>query len=202
MVWRERRIDLRHKPDDHDAGRAREYGRRECRRCAGWRACRPASCGCEFSNGANASNFDLAFEDGRTFHIIASDGGYLPRLVAVTRLVISPGEKFEVLVDFSDGRAAVLETGSDSYAPMMGMMRRRGGGSAAIMKFDPVRTKPVPVKTLPSSLVDLESQLLLANHKAATLSFYTSTGWVRRPADYRMRAAHLIRRCCCVRDHR
>lgn len=28
-------------------------------------------------NGANARNFDLRFADDRTFHVIASDGGYL-----------------------------------------------------------------------------------------------------------------------------
>jgi hypothetical protein len=30
-------------------------------------------------NAANARNFDLRFADGRTFHVIASDGGYCLR---------------------------------------------------------------------------------------------------------------------------
>ena len=108
-------------------------------------------------NGANARNFDLAFEDGRTFHVIASDGGYLPEPVALTRLLISPGERFEIVVDFSDARSAVLETGADGFAPMMGMMGGAYSGAASIMKFVPAQTNHVPVKSLPPSLVQLPS---------------------------------------------
>jgi FtsP/CotA-like multicopper oxidase with cupredoxin domain len=35
-------------------------------------------------NAANAQNFQLRFSDQRTFHVIASDGGFLPAPVAVT----------------------------------------------------------------------------------------------------------------------
>jgi blue copper oxidase len=106
-------------------------------------------------NGANARNFDLAFEDGRTFHVIASDGGYLPKPVAMSRLLISPAERFEILVDFSDAHPVVLETGADRFAPMMGMMRRAYSGRSSILKFEPVQTKHALVKGLPPSLVDL-----------------------------------------------
>jgi FtsP/CotA-like multicopper oxidase with cupredoxin domain len=38
-------------------------------------------------NAANAQNFDLRFKDGRTFHVIASDGGFLTgSLEAIARL--------------------------------------------------------------------------------------------------------------------
>ena len=46
-------------------------------------------------NGANAQNFDLRFRDRRIFHVIASDGGLLPRPVPISRLRISPAERFE-----------------------------------------------------------------------------------------------------------
>ena len=59
-------------------------------------------------NGANARNFLLAFADGRPFHVIASDGGYLAKPAAVDRLAIAPGERYEVLVDHSDGRSLDL----------------------------------------------------------------------------------------------
>jgi blue copper oxidase len=55
-------------------------------------------------DAANARNFYLRFSDGRRFHVIASDGGFLSAPVAVTSLTISPGERFEILVDFSDHR--------------------------------------------------------------------------------------------------
>jgi blue copper oxidase len=60
-------------------------------------------------NAANAQNFVLRFSDQRTFHVIASDGGSLPAPVAVTQLTISPAERFEVLVDFANGKAVAIE---------------------------------------------------------------------------------------------
>jgi len=63
-----------------------------------------------FLNGANARNFLLRFSDGRPMHVVASDGGYLAKPVAVETLVIAPGERFETLVDFSDGRPVELTT--------------------------------------------------------------------------------------------
>jgi blue copper oxidase len=107
-----------------------------------------------FLNGANARTFSLGLADGRTFHVICSDGGYLAAPVAMSRLTISPGERFEVLVDFSDGKAVVLETGPDEYAPMMGMMARGAGSTDAIMKFEPDRAMTGAVTTLPSALVE------------------------------------------------
>jgi FtsP/CotA-like multicopper oxidase with cupredoxin domain len=59
-------------------------------------------------NGANARNFGLAFEDQRPFHWIASDGGLLREPVRLTRLLLAPAQRAEVLVDLSDGRPATL----------------------------------------------------------------------------------------------
>lgn len=64
-------------------------------------------------NGANARNFNLSFGDGRRFHVLATDNDYLDKPVAVEVLVIAPGERFEVLVDFKDGAGAELVTVPD-----------------------------------------------------------------------------------------
>lgn len=107
-------------------------------------------------NGANARNFDLSFADKRTFHVIASDGGYLAAPIALTRIWISPGERFELLVDFSDGRAVVLGTGTDAFTPMtMGMMGGGVSGAGAVMKFVPDRTKAASKASIRSRLVEL-----------------------------------------------
>ncbi len=52
-------------------------------------------------NGSNYENMDLAFSDGRFFHQIASDGGFLEAPVEKDSLFLSPGERAEILVDFS-----------------------------------------------------------------------------------------------------
>jgi blue copper oxidase len=46
-------------------------------------------------NGAGARNFDLSFSDERKFHVIASDGGFLPEPVVMSQLIVSPGERYE-----------------------------------------------------------------------------------------------------------
>jgi FtsP/CotA-like multicopper oxidase with cupredoxin domain len=108
-------------------------------------------------NGANARIFDLRFEDGRTFHVIASDGGYLAAPVAVRSLLIAPGERYEVLVDFSSGADAVLATGPDNNLPMMGMMRGgpQSAAGANVMKFEVDRAKPAAIRSVPQELVQV-----------------------------------------------
>lgn len=64
-------------------------------------------------DGANARNFKLAFADDRTFHVIANDGGWLAEPVPLKEIEISPGERYEIVVDLSDGRAIDLLTWPD-----------------------------------------------------------------------------------------
>lgn len=68
-------------------------------------------------NGANARNFRLAFADRRQMHVIANDNGFLAAPAAVTEFIIAPGERYEVLVDFSDGKPVPLLTFPDTIAP-------------------------------------------------------------------------------------
>ena len=69
-------------------------------------------------NAANARNFDLRFSDRRPFYVVGSDAGLLPEPVEVRNLVIAPAERYEVLVNFSDGRAVELVTGPDTHHGM------------------------------------------------------------------------------------
>jgi FtsP/CotA-like multicopper oxidase with cupredoxin domain len=57
-------------------------------------------------NAGNARLFDIAFDDGRAFHWIASEGGLLREPVALKRLSLAAGQRAEILVDFSDRRPA------------------------------------------------------------------------------------------------
>ena len=105
-------------------------------------------------NGANAQNFELRFTDRRTFHVIASDGGFLAAPVPVTQLTISPAERFEVLVDFADGKAVALETGPDEEMGVFGRVAPDGSADyVAVMRFEPTETTPI-VRELPTLLVE------------------------------------------------
>jgi FtsP/CotA-like multicopper oxidase with cupredoxin domain len=108
-------------------------------------------------NAANAQNFELRFSDRRTFHVVASDGGFLPAPVAVTQLTISPAERFEVLVDFANGKAVVLEAGPDEAMGIFGRLAPDGSGDyVPLMRFETTRTRPL-VKEMPSRLVELSA---------------------------------------------
>jgi len=61
-----------------------------------------------FVNGSNARIYTLFFNDTRSMHLVATDGGFLPTPVTLDVLRLAPGERAEILVDFSDGAATVL----------------------------------------------------------------------------------------------
>jgi len=53
-------------------------------------------------NGSNASVYELGFSDGRSFKQIATDSSFLESPVELTRLTLSPAERAEIVVDFSE----------------------------------------------------------------------------------------------------
>ncbi len=89
-------------------------------------------------NASNARFYRLAFSDGRRFRVIASDGGLLPEAAAVSKLVMAPAERYEILVDLSDRKPVVLRdlggAGNAGFGPM-GMMGLDGGFD--VLHIDP-----------------------------------------------------------------
>jgi cuproxidase len=94
-------------------------------------------------NAANAQNFELRFSDRRTFHVIASDGGFLSAPAALQQLIISPAERYEILVDFADKNPIMLETGPDEQMGIFGRVAPDASADyVAIMRFEPAATMP------------------------------------------------------------
>jgi len=63
-------------------------------------------------NGSNARVFRLAFSNAAAFRIIGNDGGLLEHPAMVTEVLLSMGERLDVLVDFaslSAGQAVTLQ---------------------------------------------------------------------------------------------
>ena len=54
-----------------------------------------------FVNGSNARFYDLTLTGGKPFIVIATDVGYLDTAVSTPNLIIGPGERYEVIVDFT-----------------------------------------------------------------------------------------------------
>lgn len=64
-------------------------------------------------NGSNARIYSLFFNDSRPMHLVATDGGFLPEPIALDVLQLAPGERAEILVDFSGGGAPILMSDPD-----------------------------------------------------------------------------------------
>ena len=52
-------------------------------------------------NGSNSSLYKISLSDGSSFSQIASDGGFLEKAVKLDYSVLSPGERAEIIVDFT-----------------------------------------------------------------------------------------------------
>ena len=66
-------------------------------------------------NGSNARLFNFKLSNGRSFFQIASDGGFLEAPLKMRKLKLSPGERAEIIVDFSEykkGSKIRLESGN------------------------------------------------------------------------------------------
>jgi len=79
-------------------------------------------------NGSTKRVFDFGFSDNRAFTLIGTDGGLLPEGSRRDRLLLSPGERAEVVVDMTAGEDVVLR----SYAPDLesDIVNERLGGGA------------------------------------------------------------------------
>lgn len=86
-------------------------------------------------NGSNSRIYKLGFGDGRPLTVIGSDGGLLAAPVQKPYVVLAPGERVELWLDFgreADGSTVSLESGAFSAGGgMMGMRGMGGMGSGA-----------------------------------------------------------------------
>ncbi len=88
-------------------------------------------------NGSNARFYRFGFDDGRSFQQIGSDGGLLEAPLQTDNVVLSPGERAQVIVDVSDGRpVSLLADGLEIMGMGMGDMGRGMTGSGRMRDSD------------------------------------------------------------------
>ncbi|CAI3945103.1 Multicopper oxidase with three cupredoxin domains (includes cell division protein FtsP and spore coat protein CotA) (SufI) (PDB:2YXV) [Commensalibacter communis] len=103
-----------------------------------------------FLNGCNARTLNLATSDGRPFYVIASDGGFLQEPIKVTELPIWMGERFEVMVNTSDGKPFDIITQPVSQ---MGMNLPPFNKNVSVLTLRP--SSETNQASLPDHLVDV-----------------------------------------------
>jgi FtsP/CotA-like multicopper oxidase with cupredoxin domain len=124
-------------------------------------------------NGSNARFYNLKFSNGQSFVQIGSDGGFLPSPVTLTSLLIAPGERADILVDFSavcPGTSIVLE--NDAGAPYPDGDPPDPETVGQIMQFTVPRTAPSPLAPpeLPDTLNTIPVLTPTAPTKTLTLN--------------------------------
>ncbi len=114
-----------------------------------------------FLNGCNSRFLILAMDNGGSFWQIGADGGFLPAPVALSKLLVAPAERADVIVDFGN-----FAPGTEIILRNIGPDEPFGGGepgldfdvsdpatTGQVMMFRVVATKGPDKTTPPAELV-------------------------------------------------
>lgn len=86
-------------------------------------------------NGSNSSIYRVAFSDNRKFYQIATDGGFQEKPVPLNYLLLSAGERSEILVDFTGDQINstlslhVDQLPGSKFEAMQFTVKKKSGGS-------------------------------------------------------------------------
>ncbi len=104
-------------------------------------------------NGSSTRFYNLMFSNQMPFIQIGTDGGYLPRPVQLASLLISPGERADILVDFSNvvpGTQIILSNNANAPYPNGAPPDPKTTGQ--IMQFTVLNKPAVTPPSLPGTL--------------------------------------------------
>ncbi|MCG2622201.1 multicopper oxidase domain-containing protein [Arthrobacter sp. I2-34] len=103
-------------------------------------------------NASSARSYSFGFDDGRGFAVVASDGGLLAAPAAVDRVLLSPGERAEVVVRFAPGERVELRSFPHELGMTTALANGAGGNDTlSILQFRAAaRLSPSP--ELPAAL--------------------------------------------------
>lgn len=147
-------------------------------------------------NGSADRAYDFGLEGDSTFYIISSDGGLLAQPVPVTRLILSPGERAEILINFtgySIGQSIYLKNyGSDLPRGYMGAdsvgdaqhaipdyyNNPLNGADFNVLRLDVVGPSPNAITTIPGTFTPLNPWLESQATVQRTIEFTADTSTV------------------------
>jgi FtsP/CotA-like multicopper oxidase with cupredoxin domain len=84
-------------------------------------------------NGSNARTCKLAWSNGMPLNVIGTDGGLLPAVASRSYVMLMPGERVDLWVDFTQLARKQVILRSLAFDPGMGMGGGGGGGSGGGM---------------------------------------------------------------------
>ncbi len=92
-------------------------------------------------NGSNARFYNFTLQNGLSFQQIGTDQGLLPAPVALKNLQLAPGERVDVIVDFSDSRGEQIVLKNDAVGMMQFRVRAAKVTDSSSL---PAKLRPVP----------------------------------------------------------
>jgi FtsP/CotA-like multicopper oxidase with cupredoxin domain len=139
-------------------------------------------------NGSNARTYELGFADeitgvgGPKMWVVANDGGYLDRpAIAQQKLVVMPGERYEVIVDFATSAFPSLFLKNVAKTPYPGGTTPQGGTMGYVMRvqIQPCATACDDTSYDPATLSPIRTP--------AMTRLFTGTGtFAKKPAVTRL----------------
>lgn len=112
-------------------------------------------------NAANARAFTLAFSDGRRFELIATDLGLVEKPLSLDKLVLSPGERAEIVVNTQSSQPFTLVNlpVSSTYQAHFGLLsdliRDLDTQAFDVLTIIPPEENITPPPALPAQLRDI-----------------------------------------------
>lgn len=116
-------------------------------------------------NGSNARVYNIGFSDNRSFQVIASDGSLFNQPATLNRLVISNGERFEILLDLTGQQgtgftmwsyATEMMTDIPGAVQGMGMDNSYLNGiDFPLFQINVVAPTANPVTSVPATLINI-----------------------------------------------
>ncbi len=120
-------------------------------------------------NGSTARFYNLSLSNKQTFTQIGSDGGYLPQPAVMNSLLIAPGERADILIDFSalaPGTRLIMK--NDAKAPYPNGAPANSKTVGQIMQFTVTAAPAVVPAPLPATLNTMP--VLTANKPVRTMT--------------------------------
>ena len=107
-------------------------------------------------NGSDSRFYNMSLSSGGSIVQIGSDNGLLPAPYAVTQMLIGPGERKDVIIDFSDvalrGQTIILKNNAKTPYPKGSAVNSRTTGQIMAFKVTKALNTNLPLTSLPAVL--------------------------------------------------
>ncbi len=145
-------------------------------------------------NGSSQRVMEFGFSDNRTFQLIGTDGGLLNSPVALNRYRIAPGQRADILVDFTNDfgqNLQIMSYGSElpnaiygssqpGMAPFMSIpdydLNPLNGNDYELLNINIIAQTSNPVTTIPSTLANYSPLQESSANTSRSLTFTSESG--------------------------